>query len=609
MQKKIKAIIQNIPAFPGIYIMKSADGTPIYIGKAKSLKNRVSSYFQESAAHAPKTMFMVDQIRDIDFIVTKTEIEALILESNFIKKHQPKYNVLLKDDKHYPYLRLSTNESFPRLEIVRKVRKNGGTYFGPYAMAGEIRKTLRFIYKIFPLRQSKDQLDGSKKRRPCLNYQMGHCLGPCAGLVSKEDYGKIVKEIIFFLKGRNKDLVEYLKKEMTNASEKLDFEKAARVRDQINAIQNVAKQRPLISPNQTDMDILGYFMENRTARVQILSVRGGEMLTQRSYPLRYRDEENGKEILNAFIKQYYGNTVFIPPEIIIGEAIPDKDLLEKWLTEKKEKMVSISVPVKGKKRLLANMAEENAKSAFYKTVDNQEKKKNALMEIQRSFSLKKLPEHIEAFDISNTFGASAVGAVVSYKNGEPDKSGYRRFSIKEVEGIDDYAMMEETLTRHYGKIREEKGVFPDLVLIDGGKGHLNRSVAVLKKLKIENMELISIAKGSKRNQPETDEIYRPGHTSPISTPPNHSGRKLLQAIRDEVHRFSITAHRKLRQKKARHSLLEEIRGIGPKRKIALMKHFKGLEAMKKAGIEELKTVPGMTEILARTVKETLFKGK
>lgn len=605
MKFTVKINPSNLPLAPGIYIMKDASGKPIYIGKAKSIRSRVSSYFQESAAHSWKTSAMVRHVADIEFIITKNEMEALILESNFIKKHQPKYNVLLKDDKHYPYFRVTTFESFPRLEIVRKVKKDGGTYFGPYAMASEAKKILRLIHKIFPIRQCRDFLDGSKKRRPCLNYQMGRCLGPCSGEVSREEYGKSIREVILFLKGRNNELADLLKDEMNQASQKLDFEKAALRRDQIAAIHNIMEKQVTEFSSQEDLDVLGSFTKDRTTRMQVLSVRAGKMMAQRGYSLHHAEPADPGEILASFLKQYYGATIFIPQEIIAGEEVQDKDLIEEWLSERKGKRVTVSVPMRGRKRSLVGMAEENARMGYVKAMQDQESKENILAETQRLLSLKKIPRRIDAFDISTTFGASSVGGMVSFVDGKPDKSKYRRFSIKEVAGIDDYAMIDETLARRYQNAQKEGGPLPDLVLIDGGKGHLNRAIQAMKRLGLEEVELVSIAKGKARNNEETDEIFRPGDPNPIASTPRHPGRRFLQTVRDEVHRFSITAHRKLRQKKSKYSVLDGVPGIGPKRRVALMKRFKGLEAMEKADIGELQSVPGITEALAQRIKEAL----
>ena len=447
MKKNITAILKTIPKLPGIYIMKDGCGEILYIGKAKSLNGRIRSYFQKSRHIPMRTRIFTDKVCDIKILTTRTEAEALILESNFIKKHKPRYNVLLKDDKHYPYLRLTTQEQFPRLEVVRRVKKDGATYFGPYTMVKEIRETIRLIYKIFPLRQSRDRLNGTEIRRPCLNYQMGRCLAPCAGYPTKEEYNRVVKDVVLFLKGKNHELIDSLQKKMASASNQLRYEEAGIYRDKILAVKTVLGKQKIISTSLEDQDIIGYYRERNQAMVQVLVVRNGKMVGEKNYKMKSLDDTDNNETLSSFLKQYYADQIILPKEILLPHLIDDFSLISEWLSKKRESRVRLEVPLRGKKRDLVLMAEENANFALRTGLDKGELGLRSLEELKETLGLKHFPEVIEGFDISSISGKHAVGSVVVFRNAVAENSKYRRYKIAGVEGIDDYAMLREVVGR------------------------------------------------------------------------------------------------------------------------------------------------------------------
>ena len=590
--------------------MKDHRAEILYIGKAKVLRNRVRSYFQDSRNLHPRTRIFLDKVDDIKFLTTKTEAEALILESNFIKKHQPKYNVLLKDDKHYPYLRLTTQEKFPRLEVVRRIKKDKATYFGPYTMVKEVRETIRLIYKIFPLRQSKDKLDGSPLRRPCLNHQMGRCLAPCAGLVSSQDYSEIVQDVSLFLKGKNTTLLKDLKTKMEAASVETRYEEAAVLRDKISAVQTVIDKQKIISTSLEDQDVVAYCSEKDQAMVQVLIIRSGKMLGEKIFKLKSRKEMEEDETLSSFLKQYYADESILPAEVLLPHPIEDADLIASWLSEKKGMCVRIEVPVIGKKRELIRMAEENASFAMRMESDKGEVGTRSLEELQTALNLKHFPEVIEGFDLSNISGSHAVGSMVVFEHAFAAKSKYRRYKISTVKGIDDYAMLREVMTRRYSRLLKENAPLPNLILIDGGKGHLNAGHDVLQALNLmDRLDLVCIAKGKFRNNLVTDEVYLPQQKKPVLFHENSPSRFLMQRIRDEAHRFAISYHRKLRGKKTLESPLELIPGIGKKRRLMLLKKFGSLENIQKASLEELVILPGITKLLAERILSAQDRGK
>ena len=612
---RLKDILNQIPKLPGIYIMKDGKGGMLYIGKAKSLFHRVRSYFSDVADLAPRTRVFVRKVKDIKFLTTQTEQEALILESNFIKKHQPRYNVLLKDDKHYPYIRMTTQETFPRLEVVRRIKKDGATYFGPYTMVKEVRDTIRLIYKIFPLRQSNDELDGTAKRRPCLNYQMKRCLAPCAGLVTPEDYSKVVNDVVLFLKGKNTELVKSLKEKMDEASEHQRYEEAVVYRDNIAAIKTVVDKQKIISTSQVNQDVIACTSDRGWSMVQLLAVRNGKMIAEKIYKLKNLNQPLYITSTKMLVTSPVGlaastkgkfQGVMMPTEILLSQAIEDAALIEEWLTEKKKRKVAIEVPQKGKKRDLVKMAEENARFAMRTELDKEEVATRSLEELQETLSLKNYPRVIEGFDISNISGTYSVGSMVVFENAKAEKGKYRRFKIKTVEGIDDYAMITEVMTRRYARLLDEGKPLPDLILIDGGKGHLNTGHKVLESLELEGrIDLACIAKGKFRSNVETDEVFLTMEKDPVAFAQNSPSRFLLQRVRDEAHRFAIDYHRKLRGKGSLSSPLEGIPGIGKKRRLMLLKEFGSIENIKNATLEDLQKLPGITKPIAEKITKAV----
>jgi excinuclease ABC subunit C len=583
--------------------MKDSRSEILYIGKAKILRNRVRSYFQSSRTLHPRTRMFLAKVRDIKFLITKTEAEALILESNFIKKHQPRYNVLLKDDKHYPYLRLTTQEMYPRLEVVRRIRKDKATYFGPYSMVKEVRETIRLIYKIFPLRQSKDKLNGEALRRPCLNHQMGRCLAPCAGQISTDEYKKVVENVEWFLKGKNTTLLKNLKAGMDIASKEMRYEEAAIFRDKIQAVQTVLDKQKIISTSLQDQDVIAYCSEKDQAMAQVLIIRAGKMLSEKIFKLKSQNQMEEDETLSSFIKQYYAEEVILPAEILLPHPVDDSDLIADWLSDKKGSRVKLETPVIGKKRDLVLMAEENARFAMRMESDKGDVGTRSLEELQLALGLKHFPEVIEGFDLSNISGEHAVGSMVVFENGLAEKSKYRRYKIATVKGIDDYAMLREVMTRRYRRLLDEEKPLPNLVLIDGGKGHLNSGREVFEALQLtDRVDLACIAKGKFRNNLETDEVYLLQKKDPILFKENSPSRFLMQRIRDEAHRFAISYHRRLRSKEALTSPLENISGIGKKRRLLLLKQFGSLENIRNASVEELIALPGITQSLAEKLR-------
>ena len=604
LDSKIKKIIENIPKLPGIYIMKDSRSEILYIGKAKILRNRVRSYFQSSRTLHPRTRMFLDKVRDIKFLTTQTEAEALILESNFIKKHQPRYNVLLKDDKHYPYLRLTTQEKFPRLEVVRRVRKDGASYFGPYTMVKEVRETIRLIYKIFPLRQSKDKLDGQPVRRPCLNHQMGRCLAPCAGLVSPNEYKEVVEGVELFLKGKNTTLLKNLKAGMESASQEMRYEEAALFRDKVQAVQTVLDKQKIISTSLQDQDVIAYCSEKEQAMAQVLIIRSGKMLSEKLFKLKSQNEMEEDETLSSFLKQYYAEELVLPAEILLPHPVEDSGLISDWLSEKKGTRVKLEVPMIGKKRDLVEMAEENARFAMRMENDKGDVGTRSLEELQMALGLKHFPEVIEGFDLSNISGTNAVGSMVVFENALAEKSKYRRYKIATVKGIDDYAMLREVMIRRYSRLLDEGKPLPNLVLIDGGKGHLNSGREVFEALGLlDRVDLACIAKGKFRNNLKTDEVYLLTKKEPVLFKENSPSRFLMQRIRDEAHRFAISYHRRLRSKEALTSPLEDVPGIGKKRRLVLLKQFGSLENIRNASIEALTALPGITPALAKKLQK------
>ena len=587
--------IKNFPREPGVYLMKNRSGRVIYVGKANNLKNRVNSYFRQSGDTRYFTRFLVSKLDDIDFIVTDTEKEALILENNLIKRYKPRYNVRFKDDKTYVSLRLGIRDKYPRLTIVRRPLRDGALYFGPYSSSQSVRKTIRTIHTIFPICTCKERVFRNRER-PCFYYQIQRCMAPCInGMVTESEYKRVVDEVILFLQGKNEELLRDLKKEMKKKSDSLRFEEAGRIYNKIKAIEATLEAQKITSYQFTNQDIFGYFREGERLAIQRLYVRDGRLEGGKG-DLFSGQILPDEEILSSYIHQYYSSEKFIPKEILLPIEITNIDLLSELLSEKKEERIQILCPKRGKKRDMVLLANKNAKIFLEKAKEKIERKDELLRELQKRLSLKNLPRVIEAFDISNISGKSAVGSMVTFRDGVADKDHYRRYSIKWIKGSDDYGMMREVLLRRYKKALKDKG-FPDLILIDGGKGQLNVTSSVLKELEIEEPDIISMAKGEDKR----DDLYKPNRKNPIRL--KGPLLFLLQRIRDEAHRFAITYHKKKRRKETFGSLLDSVPGIGIKKKRSLLSHFGSLKKIKEASLKELINVKGISKRDA----ETLFQ--
>jgi len=579
---------------PGIYIFKDGSGRPIYVGKAKNLKKRVLSYFKASGDIPHKTQVMMSRAKSLEFILTTTDKEAFILESNLIKKHLPRYNIILRDDKQYPWLRLDPNEPYPSLCIVRKARKDGARYFGPFSSALSVRSTVKLIDRIFHLRKCRDR-SLPKRPRPCLNYQLERCLGPCAMDVPRESYRLIVEQVTLFLEGRSQELIKTLRKGMETASENLDFERAAKIRDQIKAVERTVERQSVVSPKMEDQDVIGLARSEARVQIVVLSIRKGHLTGSRDYAFR-NEEGSASEVMGAFVKQYYPREAFIPKNILLSDPIEDQPGVEEWISELAGKRIFIECPSRGAKARLTKMAVANAENLLKRRAEP-----DLISMAQEVLKLEKLPRTMEAVDISNISGDMAVGAMVSFVDGEPHRAGYRNFKIKTVEGIDDYGMMAELISR-----RLSKDPVPDLIVVDGGKGHLAAVKKVVDRLHAgDPPDLVAIAKANQDE--EADKVFIPGRKNPIPLRQDHPVLHLLMRIRDEVHRRAISYHRKLRGKDLTTSILDRIPGIGLKKKRSLLNHFGSLDAVAGATTEDLLKVPGITLIQAKTIVD-FFSG-
>jgi excinuclease ABC subunit C len=566
----------------------------------------VSSYFQKPAGKDLKTLAMLERVADIDTIVTDTEKEAFILENNLIKAHRPRYNIKLRDDKNYPCLRLSVEEEFPTLSIVRRIKKDRSVYYGPFPSATSLRETLKLIRRLFPIRTCLDT-KFSHRLRPCINYEMGRCLGPCCGEVNPAQYQEVVHQVRMFLEGKNRELVERLRKKMEDEAEKLHFEVAAKIRNQVGHLEKIIEKQKIVSTDFVDQDVIGFHRQGHTFVIHPLFVRGGKLLGGKGFTFSSTGLP-AEEVLSSFLHQYYREGKFIPEQILTPKAIPDRDLVERWLTELKGKRVKILVPVKGDKKHLLKMACENAEQ-FLLAKDELDKDGEKFLEaLKEKLHLRKVPRRIEAFDISNLQGGNAVGSMVFFEDGRSDKERYRHFRIKTIEGADDTGMIYEVLLRRYQKAIE-KNDLPDLVLLDGGKGQLNVALEAFKELRIEGVDLISLAKeraveGSRlsRLSKTEEKVFHPQYKEPFIFGRHSPTLHLLDRIRDEAHRFAITYHKKVRGREAIQSELGEIPGIGQVRQKELLKYFETVEKIKEATEEELTKVPKMNRKSAQIVR-------
>jgi excinuclease ABC subunit C len=585
----------TIPASPGVYMMKSKAGEIIYVGKAKDLRARLRTYFRDGdSRHSIK--FLMARVVAVDFIVTNNEKEALLLENTLIKQHRPRYNIRLKDDKTYVSLRLDPREDFPRLTIVRRYRRDGALYFGPYSSAAAVRDTLRTIQEIFPIRRCPDHVFRNRTR-PCLNCQMGRCTGPCCGLISKEEYHKLVDEVVLFLKGRNDDLVRELKGRMEQASAALEFERAARLRDRLRAIEQTLEKQQAVSAAGFDRDVFGLYSADSEVHITVLFIRDGKLIETGSYTFR-RKQMTVAEVFSSFITQFYSADRDVPTDILVPVDVEDAGLLEEVLTERRGRKVTVHCPKRGEKVRLVEMAAKNAEDSATARRAAADLESAGLAALGKKLRLPRVPSRIECVDISNIGGTDAVGSLVTFDDGKPNKSRYRRYRIKSVSGADDYGMMKEVLTRRYTRALAENDL-PDLLIVDGGKGQLSIAVAVLRELGVEGVTVAALAKPA--HEGEHDKVFLPGRKNPVRFPASSAALHLLQRIRDEAHRFAVTYHRKLRDRSRLRSVLTDVPGVGEKRKKALLAHFGSLQQVKQASVEELGAVPGIPDSLARRV--------
>ena len=597
--------LASLPAQPGVYLMKDRAGTVLYVGKAISLRSRVRSYFQASGDHPIKTKVLVSKLADFDYLITSTEKEALILESNLIKKHKPRYNVNLKDDKHFLYLKFAIKEDYPRLIFVRKVEKDNALYFGPYASANAVRETLQIIHKLFPIRKCSPRIF-KNRIRPCINFQLKRCLAPCCHEVGQEEYNKIVKKVLHFLRGQDRELMSQLSAEMKEESKNLNFERAALIRDEIKAIEKTLEKQKIVSTRFIDQDVISYFRKDGLFEIFVLFIRQGRMVGNQSFSFR-NVELMDEEVISSFITQFYGEGKYIPDEVIIPLRVENQNLIEEYFSERKGKKIKIIFPHKGDRKNLLSMAFENAKLILENRETQSETIRRTMEKIKESLHLQREPNIIECFDISNLFGKEAVGSMVRVEEGEPVKQKYRHYKIKTVDQADDYGMMYEIIKRRLTRGVEEQDL-PDLIIVDGGKGQLQIACQVMKELGI-TIDAIGIAKGRFQDLAKGPErVFLPDRKDPLILSKHSSALHLLQRIRDEAHRFAITFHRKLRAKKQTASPLGEIPGIGPKKKKNLLLHFGSLKKIETASLEELLQAPSIARKDAENIYNFFHKG-
>lgn len=545
-RRALDSTLAHLPNQPGVYLLKGKGGEILYIGKARVLADRVRSYFQKGHDPSPKTRVLTSLVRDIETIVTRSELEALLLESNLVKRHRPRFNVVLRDDKHYPFLRLPVKENFPRLSIVRRVKNDGALYFGPYVPAGALRETLKIIKKVFPLATCKIDIDGTAERA-CLEFEIKRCMAPCTGNQSQEDYHRIVEQVRCFLEGRDRELLDGLRKEMEAAADGEEFEEAARLRDRMASISKTLEKQRVAQIGPMDQDIIGLARMGPAADLQLLFVRGGLLIGRKDFFWADTKEAADEELIRSAIEQFYNKDTQPPKELLVSEALSDRELLERWLSSKKGRRVRILTPERGAKRQLLQLAEENAAAAIAEHLRNTAVEHKEAEELQRLLGLPKTPGRVEGFDISNTMGTDSVASMVVWEDGKMKKSDYRRFRIKTVEGANDFASMEEVVTRRYGGTLGAKSIkalpLPDLILIDGGVGQLGAAKDALRAVGLGHLPIIGLAKAKGEKE---ERIYAPGRRDPVILSPTSHVSRLVQRIRDEAHRFAIAYHRKLR---------------------------------------------------------------
>ncbi len=579
---ELQSKVQHLPSQPGVYLMKGARGEILYIGKAAVLADRVRSYFQRGGDHTPKTSLMVSQVVDLETIVTRSELEALLLESNLIKRHRPRFNVVLRDDKQYPYLRLPIKEDFPRLSIVRRVKKDGALYYGPYVPAGAMRETIKVIRKVFPLATCEIEIDG-KAERACIEFEIKRCMAPCIGNQTSEEYHQIVKQVRQFLDGRDRELLDELRAQMESVAKREEFEEAARLRDRIFKIERTIEKQRVTQTAATEQDVVGLARHGSAVDLQMLFVRGGLLIGRKDFFWAEAAEASDDELVRSAIEQFYNKEVLPPKELLVPAPLSEATLIEAWLSDKKGEAVRIVTPERGTKHQLLLLAEENAGAALVGHLRDEETDRQAVEELKRLLRLEAAPRRIEGFDISNTMGDQSVASMVVWEEGQTKKSDYRKFKIKTVQGANDFASMQEVMIRRYGE--PEDLPLPDLILIDGGLGQLGAAMEGLRRVSRIGIPIMGLAKERGEKQ---ERIFVPGRKNPIVLTPSSPATHLLQRIRDEAHRFAITYHRKLRGKVLVASRLNQIIGVGEIRRNRLLRTFGSLEMIAAATDEQLR---------------------
>jgi excinuclease ABC subunit C len=580
--------------------MKNVQGDILYVGKAANLRHRVRSYFTAGPNLSLKQQRLVANIHDIDFLLTASEHEALILELNLIKRHHPPYNVRLKDDKTFPYLKIDTGEEWPRVQVTRRLQEDGARYFGPFASAKSLRQTLKAVRRIFPFRSCSRNITGTDSRS-CLEYYVNNCLAPCIGAVSRDEYQKVIKDLIIFLEGKREGVLRKLESDMQQSALALDFEKAAILRDQIQAAKDVIESQKIAVKLSGEQDVIALASDRDQTCAQVFFIRGGKLIGRESFALQGTRYEAPQHVMDTFIKQFYNSSTYIPPLLLLQYPLEDKAVVEDWLQGKRGSRIRILVPQRGNKKQLVDIAAENARQGLEQFKIKQQKAvlEEALVEIQRELGLAEVPSRIEGYDISNIQGTAAVGSMVVFERGKPKPAHYRRFRIKTIAGANDYAMLQEILQRRFRRASDAAGswaMLPDLALIDGGKGQLNAARAALEAVDIDTVPLASLAK-------ENEAIFLPRRSKPLLLPRQSPGLQLLQRVRDEAHRFAIGYHRQRRTRETFASALDTVPGIGAKRKRALLRRFGSLQSIQDASVEELAATSGFNKSLAEKIKQ------
>lgn len=598
--RRLKEKAGGFPVSPGVYFMKNRSGRVLYVGKAKDLSARIRSYVQRPEALDAKTLALMRAADTIDYIATDTEVEALVLECTLIKEHRPRYNIRLKDDKRYPYLKLTTEERFPRLILVRRVKNDGAEYFGPYTDSKALRRTLRTMRSIFPLRDCRGERPGRITGRECLNFHIGRCRAPCTGKITEKDYRDLVDQVRLFLRGRGQRLGDSMRDRMWRLAREKRYEEAAATRDQIGAFERLSERQRAVTPRGENEDFVALAREGNLSCGVVMKIREGTILARESFFVPAPASELEVDVFEAFFELYYHSTTDIPPRIYVSNALADGRLACEWLSARSGRRVRISVPRRGDTRALLELALKNASLQLATETRSTADSLPVLRELKGALGLAVTPVRIEAYDISNIQGHEAVGSMVTFERGKASKSGYRRFRIREVQGSDDYAMMREVLSRRLARVREGKDRHPDLVMVDGGKGQVSAARRAMEELGVAGIPVIGLAK-------KNEDIYMEGRREPLRLPRRSAALRLLQRLRDEAHRFAVEYHRKLRSAGVARSGLDDIPGVGATRRTSLLIEFGSLEALAGASVEDIARVPGVGKTIARKIYEYLHR--